>query len=164
MIIEKHKVVSVSYKLTVDNQVVDQSQEGSPLAFLFGVGQMIPGFEKNLAGLKQGDEYNFDVQPGEGYGELDEKAIVELNKEIFVTNGELIKELVVDAVLPLQDQHGNRMNGRVVSIGLEKVKMDFNHPLAGKELNFTGQVEEIRNATPEELDHGHVHGPGGHHH
>ena len=164
MIIEKDKVVSVSYKLTVEETIVDQSKEDDPLAFLFGAGQMIPGFEKNLAGLKQGDDYDFKVQPEEGYGPVNEQAIVEINKEIFVSNGELIKELVVDAVLPLQDQEGNRMNGRVVSIGIDKVKMDFNHPLAGKELNFTGQVKEIRDATPEELDHGHVHGPGGHQH
>lgn len=164
MVIEKDKVVSVSYKLTVDKNVVDQSQEDDPLAFLFGVGQMIPGFEKNLAGLKQGDEYDFKVSPEEGYGQVNEQAIVDINKEVFVSNGELIKELVVDAVIPMQDQEGNRMNGRVISIGVDKVKLDFNHPLAGKELNFTGQVKEVREATPEELDHGHVHGPSGHQH
>jgi len=164
MIIEKNKVVSVSYKLTVDENVVDQSQEGTPLAFLFGVGQMIPGFEKNLAGSKQGEEYDFNIPPEEGYGHVDEQAIVDMNKEMFVSNGELIKELVVDAILPLQDKEGNRMDGKVLSIGLDKVKMDFNHPLAGKELNFTGKVTEIREATAEELEHSHVHGPDGHHH
>lgn len=164
MIIEKDKVVSLSYQLKVENEVVDQSAEGNPLTFLFGHGNLIPGFEKNIRGKKKGDQYDFVVSPEDGYGAVNENAIVDINKEIFVQDGELINELQVGATLPMRDQEGNRMDGKVLNIGMDKVKIDFNHPLAGKELNFHGTITEVREATPEEIDHGHVHGPDGHHH
>jgi len=164
MIIGKDKVVSLSYELTVEGNLVDKSKEGDSLTFLFGSGQMIPGFEKNLEGMNQDDNYSFVVAPEEGYGLVNESAIVEVDKQIFVTDGELLKDLKQGAVIPMQDQEGNKMEGIVENIGIDKVKMNFNHPLAGKELNFSGQISEVRDASTEEIDHGHVHGPGGHQH
>lgn len=164
MTISNDKVVGLTYELTVDGQIVDSTGEDRPLVFLCGAGQMIPGFERQLQGLSAGETYGFSVAPEEGYGESNPEEIVELSKEIFVVDGQLIPELKQDAVIPMSDQNGNQMRGRVSEIKLETVMMDFNHPLAGKELNFTGKVLSIREATEEELEHGHVHGEGGHHH
>jgi len=164
MVVEKDKVVSVSYELKVEGELVDQTSEEKPLTFLFGAGQLIPGFEKNLKGKETGDQYAFTVDPEEGYGEVNPEAVVEVNKEMFVVEGELIKELQVGAVLPMRDQTGNTLHGKVLNIGLGKVKLDFNHPLAGKELNFSGKVTEVRQATADELEHSHAHGPDGNHH
>jgi FKBP-type peptidyl-prolyl cis-trans isomerase SlyD len=90
--------------------------------------------------------------------------VVDLPLNIFEGPDVPADILSVGATLPMQDQDGNPMDGRVLEIGAETVKMDFNHPLAGEELHFKGEILEVREATAEELDHGHVHGPGGHHH
>jgi FKBP-type peptidyl-prolyl cis-trans isomerase SlyD len=91
--------------------------------------------------------------------------LVEVPKQIFEHEGKIPDGLLeIGNVLPLQDQEGNRLQGMVAWVGLETVKLDFNHPMAGVDLFFTGHVDSVRDAEPEELAHGHVHGPGGHHH
>jgi FKBP-type peptidyl-prolyl cis-trans isomerase SlyD len=164
MTISNDKVVSLTYELKVDGQVVDRTGEEQPLVFLYGAGQMIPGFEKQLNGLSKGESYGFQVSAEEGYGESNPEELVELSKDIFVVDGQLVPELKQDALIPMADQHGNQLRGRVAEIKLDTVTMDFNHPLAGKELNFTGKILDVREATQEEIEHGHVHGDGGHHH
>lgn len=164
MTIANNKVVSLTYELVVDGEVVDKSGEERPLVFLYGAGQMIPGFERQLEGKNTGDSYSFMVSPEEGYGISNPEEVVELSKEIFVVNGEVIPELKQGAMMPMQDQHGNTFRGKVAEIKLETVMMDFNHPLAGKELNFSGKILEVREATADEISHGHVHGDGGVHH
>lgn len=163
MIIAKNKVVGVHYQLDVDGQKIDASGE-QPLVYLHGHGMMIPGFEKQLAGLKAGDKYNFQVSPAEGYGEFNQNAIVELDKQIFLVDGTMSTEVFEGAQLQLTNQDGQPMVGIVQKIGDDKVTMDFNHQLAGKELNFSGTIDSLREATEEEISHGHVHGPGGHNH
>ena len=163
MIIAKNTVVGVHYQLDVDGQKIDESGE-QPLVYLHGHGMMIPGFEKQLAGLKAGDKYNFQVSPAEGYGEFNQNAIVELDKQIFLVDGTMSTEVFEGAQLQLTNQDGQPMVGIVQKIGDDKVTMDFNHQLAGKELNFSGTIDSLREATEEEISHGHVHGPGGHNH
>lgn len=168
MTIEQNKVVAVHYTLnegTAEGQLVESTQGGEPLAFIYGVGMMIPAFEANLAGLTIGDTFAFGIPAAEAYGVYDETALVEVPKQIFEHEGKIPDGLLeVGNVLPLQDQEGNRLQGMVAHVGLETVKLDFNHPMAGVDLFFTGHVESVREAEPSELEHGHVHGAGGHHH
>lgn len=165
MKIEKHTVASVTYTLRVDGQLVEETGTDNPLTFLAGVGMMIPGYENQLMGKKEGDAYDITVNPEEGYGEVDPKAIVDLNKDIFKVEGEIREDLLQEGkTVPMQDQNGNPLEGTIKSISDETVTMDFNHRLAGKTLHFTGEILNVRKATDEEISHGHVHGPGGHHH
>ena len=164
MNISINKVVSITYQLKVDGHIVDQTDASKPLMFLYGAGQMIPGFERQLEGLEKGARYEFSVNAEEGYGEAIPEEVVEIGKETFMEDGQLIPELVLGGVIHMQDNHGNRLRGEVREIREETVIMDFNHPLAGKKLDFTGEVIDIREADAEEIAHGHVHGPDGHHH
>jgi FKBP-type peptidyl-prolyl cis-trans isomerase SlyD len=165
MKIDKHTVASVTYALEVEGEMVEQTDQSNPLTFLVGVGMMIPGFEQQLVGKEPGEKYDITVNPEDGYGESDPQAIVDLPKDVFKVNGELQEDLLVEGnVIPLQDQNGSPLQAVVLEVGDDTVKMDFNHMLAGKTLHFTGEVVEVREATEEEITHGHVHGPGGHHH
>ncbi len=165
MKIAKNTVPSVTYTLVVDGEVVDMAENDKPLAFIHGIGMMVPGFEKNLEGLTAGSKYEFKLSPEEAYGEYNEDAVVDLPISTFMVDGKIKKDMLnIGQVVPMQDQNGNPMNGTILEVSDKSVKMDFNHMLAGKELNFTGEILEVRNATKEELDHGHIHGPGGHHH
>lgn len=163
MKIGKDTVVGVHYELDVDGQKLDASGD-TPLAYLHGHGMMIPGFESRLEGLTKGEKYDFTVPAIEGYGEFNENAIAELEKEIFMIDGNMSTEVFEGAQLQLTNQDGQPMVGVVKAISDDKVTMDFNHQLAGKNLHFTGSVADIREATSEEIKHGHVHGPEGHQH
>lgn len=163
--ISPNHVVGIAYTLTVaDGEVVDFAEVDSPLLFIHGIGQTIEAFDDQLNGLKVGDTFDFGVEAAVGYGIFDPTLVVDLPKTIF--EGEDIPEdiLEIDAVLPLQDSEGNPLDGRVVEIGEDTVKVDLNHPLAGEDLHFKGEILSVRLATEEELEHGHVHGEGGHHH
>jgi FKBP-type peptidyl-prolyl cis-trans isomerase SlyD len=168
MVIEPNKVVSVHYTLTEGNaegQLVETTNGGEPLAFIFGTGSMIPDFEKNLQGLKSGDKFAFGIKAADAYGEYDETALVEVPKNMFEMDGKIPDGLLeVGNMLPLTDQEGNHFQGMVAWVGLDKVKIDFNHPMAGVDLFFTGHVDGIREADASEIAHGHVHGDGGHQH
>ncbi len=168
MVIESNKVVTVHYTLTegtADGQLVESTTGGEPLVFIFGAGMMIPDFEQKLAGKKLGDKFAFGITADKAYGIYDETALVDVPKSIFEDDGKIPEGLLeIGQMLPLQDQDGNRLNGMVAAVGEETVKLDFNHPMAGVDLFFTGHVEALRDAEAAELEHGHVHGPGGHHH
>lgn len=165
MKIDKHTVASVTYALEVDGDLVEKTDQSNPLTFLVGVGMMIPGFEQQLLGKSPGDRYDITVAPEEGYGEPDPQAIVDLPKDVFKIDGELQEDMLVEGnIIPMQDQNGQPLQGVIVEVGDDTVKLDFNHMLAGKTLHFTGEVVDVREATQEEISHGHVHGPGGHHH
>ena len=170
MAIENRMVVTLNYRLTVKedgNEIeAEKTDAAHPFVFLFGGGQLLPEFEKNLEGKEIGDSFDFFISAENGYGLSDQQNVVPVPIAVFhdengVPNPEL---LVTGAVLPLMDNEGNKYQGRVVKVDDESVLMDFNHPLADKELHFTGEVVDVRLATLEELQHGHVHGPGGHHH
>ena len=172
MIIEKNTVVSVNYRLTVsDNnfeseELVEETSSENPFTFLFGNGGLLEEFESNLNGLKAGDTFDFIIRAANGYGTANRENVVRIPMEAFVPPGEeLDTEMVRPGnYLPMVDDQGNHLQGLVLEVGDAHVVMDFNHPLADKDLHFQGNVNEIRNASAEEIAHGHVHGPGGHHH
>jgi FKBP-type peptidyl-prolyl cis-trans isomerase SlyD len=166
--IQPKTVVSLTYQLRLDAadaELFEEANEEHPLVFLSGVGQMIEKFEKELAGKSVGDSFSFKVSNEEGYGPYDNDMVVNVPKQVFMIDGKIADDLLIPGnVVPLRDQEGNTMEGVVVEIQSEAVVMDFNHPLASSDLYFSGKILSVRPATAEELDHGHVHGPGGHHH
>jgi FKBP-type peptidyl-prolyl cis-trans isomerase SlyD len=172
MIIEGKKVVSVGYvlttpgKITDDETVVEKTDPEVPLVWLYGAGSMIPDFEENLKGKKAGDHFDFRITAANGYGLYDESYVAQIPLDAFRgKDGTLDTSMVkLGNTLPMMDNQGNHLQGVVKEISLTEVKMDFNHPMAGKDLHFTGDIVEVRNPTKEELEHGHVHGDGGHHH
>lgn len=168
MTIENNKVVSVNYNLSIKGtgEQVEQTSKENPFVFIFGTGGLLPDFESNLNGKKATDTFDFFIDAANGYGVRDEQHVVMIPIDAFVgEDGKLDEENVkVGVTLPMVDNEGNRLHGNVMEITAEYVKMDFNHPLAGQDLHFKGEVLEVRAATEEELAHGHVHGPHGHHH
>lgn len=152
MNISENKFITLAYTLTVDGQVADQATAERPLEFVYGVGMLLPKFEEHIAGKKSGEKFEFVLTPAEGYGEVNEQAVVELPKEVFMVEGELPEDmLTVGNVLPMADQAGNRLMGTVKAVNPDSVTMDFNHPMAGKTLNFTGEVLGVRDAKPEDM-------------
>lgn len=152
MKISENKFVSLAYTLTVEGEVADQATAERPLEFVFGIGMLLPEFEKHIAGKGVDESFEFTLSPENGYGEINPDAVVELPKDIFMVDGELAADmLVVGNVLPMSDNQGNRLMGTVRTINPESVTMDFNHPMAGKVLNFTGDVVALREATPEDM-------------
>lgn len=167
MNIEKDAVVGITYTLKEANSgdVVETVTEAQPFYFLFGFGNLLEEFEGNLQGKRSGDSFDFKLSPEQAYGLVDSTAIVDLPVSAFMIQGRFAEEYVKEGeIIQMQDPEGNALPGRVLKRGLETVTIDFNHPMAGKHLHFAGTVVEVRSATEEELDHGHVHGPGGHHH
>ena len=160
--IAPNKVVSLSYTLMLNSgELADEATADQPLVFIHGIGQTLPAFDDQLDGLSVGDTFSFTLSAEDGYGESSPNYVVEIPKNIFEGPDVPDDILEIGATLPMQDQDGNPMDGVVLEIGDDTVTMDFNHPLAGEALGFTGTVLDIREATQEELDHGHVHGEGG---
>ena len=167
MKISKNAVVSLSYTLRAEHaegEVLQVADSGSPLVFLYGHDQLLPAFENHILGLETGNPYAFTLNEHEAYGPFDPDAIADISLDIFKNNPEATEMLWEGNIIPLQDDQGRRYEGRIMRIGDTSVKMDFNHPLAGKSLHFSGEILEVRTATAEEISHGHVHGPHGHHH
>ena len=168
MEIQNNTVVSITYDLKVgnaDGALVEKVEAAAPFVFLFGAGGLLPEFEENLNGLSAGKAFEFTIESDNAYGPVQEEAIIELPLNIFEVDGAVPDDLlVIGRYLTMQDHQGNPLRGKVVEVGADKVKMDFNHPLAGVDLYFKGGVESVREATEEEIAHGHVHGEGGHHH
>lgn len=172
MIIGKDKVVAVDYHLSSKNpktgalELVEKTSIEEPFVFLSGSGGVLDDFEKNLAGLKVGDSFDFVIVAENGYGNFEQEYLVTIPIDAFKgEDGELDLEMVkVGNMLPMMDNEGNRLQGIVKEIDKDTIKMDFNHPLAGLDLHFKGQVLEVRDPMPEELEHGHAHGPNDQHH
>jgi FKBP-type peptidyl-prolyl cis-trans isomerase SlyD len=168
--ISENKVVTITYDLSVtdENQqkvLVESAEADSPMVFLFGHSGLPEEFESQLDGKNPGDSFSFSLTPDQAYGEYDQQALVEIPKEVFMIDGKLDQEMLTPGnFLPMADNDGNHMQAKVVEVRDNAVQMDFNHPLAGMVMHFDGKVQSVREATREELDHGHVHGEGGHHH
>ena len=139
--IEKGKTVSMDYTLTVEGKVFDSSEGKAPLEYVQGNGMIIPGLEKELDGLKVGDKRNVVVTAIEGYGERNEQALVDMPKANFKTEG---CEPQVGMMVQGQGQTGQPLTGTVLDVGEEKIKVDFNHPLAGKELMFDIEIKDVK--------------------
>lgn len=160
MRIAKNAVVSIDYTLT-DNEgsVLDSSRGGSPLAYLHGAGNIIPGLEEALEGKAAGDQLQISVPPEKAYGRRIEELHHKVPRTMFVTKGEIKPGMRFHA----NGEHGTH-TVTVTSVDTEHVTVDANHPMAGKTLNFDVRVVAVRTATDEELAHGHVHDPHGQHH
>lgn len=167
MQITNEKVVTLSYELTVTDaegqkELIETVEQDDPMAFIQGMSGLPEAFEDNIEGLSEGDTFEFSIPVEEGYGEFDPTAIVELPKEIFQVDGEFVEEMLeIGNYLPMTDDTGNQLNGKIISVENDMVKMDFNHPLVDKEMYFKGTIIGVRDATQTELEHGHVHGAGG---
>ena len=152
MKVEKNKMVSVDYTLTVDGAIADKSQPGQPLQFICGMGMLLPKFEEAIMGLGAGEKVSFTLEPKDGYGETIAEAIVELPKTVFMMDGKVADEILfVGSQIPMATAEGQHMMGIVKEVKDEAVVMDFNHPMAGKTLNFEVEVVEVRDVTPEDL-------------
>ncbi len=164
MEIGTNKAVSIIYKLQQDDkegEIIQEVQTSDPFVFLFGANQVLPDFEKNLSGKVKGDLFEFGIKSEDSYGPRSEDAVVDLPKNIFLVDGQLADIVKIGAFVPLKDNEGKTMQGLVLQIEEEHIKMDFNHPMAGINLYFTGEVMEVREATSEEVSHGQVQSPGG---
>lgn len=168
MIIEQNKAVFVHYTLTestADGPLVETTDNSEPLAFIFGIGMMIPDFESNIAGKQAGEQFEFGIAAARAYGEYDDNMLVDIPKGVFEVEGKIEEGLLeIGNILPLMDQEGNHLQGMVAAVGDDTVKVDFNHPMAGVDLYFKGHVHNVREAEAAELEHRHIHGEGGHHH
>ncbi len=157
MTVTKDKFVSLVYTLRQDNQdgkLIEEVKDEKPLQFIFGIGQMLPGFEENIKGLKADDPFDFSLDAENAYGTFSKDAIANLPIDIFKVEGKIDEKMLIKGnVLPMQDNNGNVFYGKVEDIGDETVKMDFNHPLAGVNLHFSGKLVEVRDATQNEIDH-----------
>ncbi|AFC86780.1 FKBP-type peptidyl-prolyl cis-trans isomerase [Frateuria aurantia] len=160
MQIASQRVASFHYTLTDgEGAVIDSSQGREPLAYIHGSGQIVPGLEKAMEGKTVGDKFKVEVPAAEGYGEHHEELIQSVPREAFQG---------VDKIEPGMQFQGSGPQGpisvTVTKVDDSTVTVDGNHPLAGKPLNFDIEVTEVRDASQEELQHGHVHGAGGHQH
>lgn len=180
MKIADSKYVVVTYDLNVGEddelELMEQATAEQPLEFIYGTNSMLQAFEANLYGLSKGDKFKFTLSPEEAYGDFDETRIIDLPINIFEVDGKVNDEILFEGnTLPMMDTDGNRLMGSIVEVNKETVTMDFNHPLAGETMHFEGMVQEVRDATPEEIaalltndgcgdcdcEHDHEHG---HHH
>lgn len=161
MQITKHAVVSIDYELKDDEgATIDTSAGGEPLTYLHGARNIIEGLEKALEGKKAGDSVSVKVSPEEGYGMPDESRVQQVPKEMFQDES----QIKVGEQFYAQGPEGEHLTVTIKEVADDHVVIDANHPLAGKNLNFEVTIKEVREASEEEVAHGHVHGPGGHHH
>ena len=160
MVISSEKVVSIHYTLKDDKgTVLDSSSGGDPLSYLHGFGNIIPGLEDALEGKSIGAKFQVAVPPAKGYGERNEQMVQAIPKAQFQSPERLQKGVQFQ----LNGPQGPLIL-TVVDVKGDDVIVDANPPLAGQTLHFDVEVTEVREASEEELEHGHVHGPGGHHH
>lgn len=161
MRISEQKVVTMNYEVADDQgQLIDRSEEGGPLAYIHGNGQLIPGLETALEGRGKGDKVAVDVPPEQGYGERDEEGVQTASRNQFDDSVEIEVGMQFEA----QDDDEGHQIVTVAAVDGENITLDTNHPLAGKNLRFKVEILDVRDASTEELSHGHVHGPGGHDH
>lgn len=156
MIISKDAVVSIHYTLRDnDGNIIDSSSGKDPLHYLHGRGNLIVGMEEGLDGKSHGEKLNLKIAPEKGYGEKNEKMIQKVPRSAF-------GDQKVEAGMQFNTQNGQVVT--ITEVGMNEITVDGNHPLAGVALNFEVEIMNVRAATQDELDHGHVHGPGGHSH
>ena len=159
MSIKQNSVVTLHYVLKDDaGKTLDRSEEGEPLAYLHGHGNLVPGLERELEGKSAGDKLSVRVTPAEGYGEHSDELVQQVPRRALKG----IAKITVGMRLQAHTAEGPRPV-TVTRVAGDMITLDGNHPLAGQNLNFDIAIDDVRDATEEELAHGHVHGPGGHH-
>ena len=153
----KNKYIAVMYRLYIDGsegkpELVEATAEGDPFIFVSALGMTLDAFEAQIVPLKVGEKFDFTLAPNDAYGEYDEAGKHALPRNVFEINGKLDSRYIYPgAVVPLNTADGARFNGTIVEIGEETITVDLNHPLAGKSLNFIGEVKETREATNDEV-------------
>ena len=158
MKIGQNSVVELCYELEVDGEIVDRTTKERPLDYIHGTGSLLPKFESNIEGLEPGGKFSFTLTPEEGYGEVDPDRIIDLPKQAFEVNGVIQESLLVPGTtIPMLNGKGGVVPGKVLEVGESFVKMDLNSPMAGKTLNFSGEILTVREATAKELEDG-LHG------
>lgn len=153
---ESNKYITVAYKLyTVEDgerEMVEEAKVEHPFQFISGLGTTLDAFESQIVDLKKGDKFDFTIPSADAYGDFSEEHVIDLPKNIFEIDGKFDAEMIKEGnTVPLMDSDGRRLNGTVVEVKEEVVIMDMNHPLAGADLNFIGEVVENREATTEEI-------------
>lgn len=154
---KQNKYISVSYQLySIDEDgskhLEEQTQAGNPFTFISGFGFSLDAFEQRLLTMQPGEKFDFTLTPADAFGEYFDEGVHKMKREMFTINGHFDHENVfTGAVLPLQNEEGQRFYGKVLEIADDHVKIDLNHPLAGKDLNFKGHVVENREATNDEI-------------
>ena len=157
MKISEKTMVTVLYDLYVDGkdgnpELMEQATADRPLVFCYGIGMMLPKFEEQLAGLDEGDKFDFTIACEDAYGMYDDENVIDLEREMFEIDGNFDSEHVkTGALIPLTDNEGNRLNASVISVNNERVRVDLNHPLAGENLHFKGEVIDVHEASMEEI-------------
>ena len=147
-----NKVVAVSYELEVEGNIADKAGSEKPLEYIHGTGMLLPKFEEAVEGKEPGETFDFVLSPEDGYGAYDPSYMIDLPKGAFAIDGEVREDLlVVGNMIPMLNAGGQVVQGVVAAVGEETVTMDFNHPMAGKTLNFDVEVVEVRDVTPEDL-------------
>lgn len=156
MTVTKDSVVSIHYTLRDnDGNILDSSTGRDPLNYIHGRGNLIVGMEEGIEGKSNGDQFNLKISPEKGYGLKNDQLVQKVPLKSF-------GDQKVEAGMQFNTQKGQVVT--VTEVAKDSVTVDGNHPLAGVALNFEVKVVDVRKATQEEIDHGHVHGPGGHHH
>jgi FKBP-type peptidyl-prolyl cis-trans isomerase SlyD len=155
-------VVRMAYQLMVNGKLIDSSDEieGEAIAFIQGLGQIIPGLEEAIYGMEVGDTKQVKVDAAQAYGEVDQEAFIWVPREDFPDS----IPLELGTVFEMREENGDTHLARITELQEEQVYVDLNHPLAGKDLVFDVEITGLRAATSEELEHGHVHDHGGHSH
>lgn len=153
---QENKFIKASYQLydVTDGgcELLEQTSDEAPFTFISGMGILLESFENQVVGLAVGEKFDFELSPEQAYGTHEDSRVVELDKEIFTVDGHFDdKNIYIDAIVPLQNEDGNRFNGQVIEITTDKVKVDLNHPLAGRTLNFQGEIIESREASNDEM-------------
>jgi FKBP-type peptidyl-prolyl cis-trans isomerase SlyD len=146
MKIGPNKTAKLIYTLTAvtDGRIIEKVNEEKPAAFQFGIGQLLPAFEKNMDGLQANDSFSFILKAEEAYGESDPYAIFDIPIDTFEVDGKADEKMLqVGNTIPMTDNDGNKHMGRITNVMEHAVTMDFNHPLAGKDLRFAGKVIEV---------------------
>ena len=155
MKIEKNKFVSLIYELRETNtegRIIEAIDENKPMNFIYGAGRLLPQFEVNLLALEKGESFNFVLGSDDAYGERREDMIIDVPLSIFEKEGKIDETVCcVGNEVPMTDRDGNRINGIINEITDTAVKMDFNHPMAGTDLCFSGKIMDLRDATAEEI-------------
>ncbi len=157
--VDDGQVVSMHYALQVNGQVLDSSEGGEPLQFIQGMGHIISGLERELYEMKIGDSKKVIVAAKDGYGEIDMEAFMDVPRDSFPTD--VPAEIGIE--LELRDQSDHPVYARIETVSADNVRLNMNHPLAGKELHFDVKIADLRPATDEEVSHGHVHTEGHEH-
>ncbi|PKP18469.1 MAG: peptidylprolyl isomerase [Bacteroidetes bacterium HGW-Bacteroidetes-21] len=161
MKVEKGKVISVYYNMYLDSfegEMVEAAEKTNPHVFLYDNGEMLQSFEKEIEGKTKGDTFKFELKAANAFGEYDPEAVMELPKDSFSVNGKFDSEVIFEGnMVPMKDQDGKVYEATILGVSDKTVRIDFNHPLAGEDLFIEGGIDEVREATADELAHGHKH-------